>query len=164
MPRVIAILCLLALPGATLASQVQTLLPGAEQRGAATFRLLGLPIYQARLYTRNAAPLDWSQDFGIELTYQRRISQSDLVDATMREMERMGNPPPPPGKFAACFQDVQPGDRYLAISRGADRVEFRLNGRKTCDLRHKAIKRDFMSIFLGPDSRSARFTQALLGQ
>lgn len=164
MPRVFAVLCLLVLPVAAPASQVQSLLPGAEQRGAATFRLLGLPVYQARLFTPNAAPLDWSQDFGIELIYQRRISQSDLVEATLREMERMGNPPPPAAKFATCFQEVEPGDSYLAISRGPDRLEFRLNGRKTCDLRHKGIKRDFMSIFLGPDSRSARFTQALLGQ
>jgi hypothetical protein len=164
MRKALAALCLLVLPTMGAANQVQTFLPGAEQRGAATFRLFGLPVYQARLFTRNAAPLDWSQDFGVELTYKRRISQKDLVQATLDEINRMGNPAPTVSQLSTCLQDVTPGDRYLAISRGADALEFRLNGRKTCDLRAKGIKRSFMSVFLGRDSRSARFTQALLGQ
>ncbi|MCF6433577.1 MULTISPECIES: hypothetical protein [unclassified Leisingera] len=163
MLRPVILLCLLALPAAGAASQLQALLPGAKERGAATFRLLGLPVYQARLFTSDAAPLDWSQDFGIELTYQRSISQADLTGATLREMRRMGNPPPPEAKLAACFQNVAPGDRYLAVSRGPDRVDFLRNGRTTCSLRHPQIKRHFMSIFLGAKSRSASFTRSLLG-
>ncbi|KIC15985.1 hypothetical protein [Leisingera sp. ANG-Vp] len=161
MLRLIAILCLLAPP--VSASQLQSLLPGAEQRGTAVFRLLGLPVYQARLFTKGAAPLDWSQDFGIELIYQRRISQADLTGATLREMRRMGSPVPPEAMLAACFQNVAPGDRYLAVSRGADQIDFLRNGRKTCSLRYPQIKRNFMSIFLGENSRSASFTRGLLG-
>ncbi|MEX0304798.1 MAG: hypothetical protein AB3N24_20465 [Leisingera sp.] len=161
MLRLIALLCLIAPPAA--ANQLQSLLPGAEQRGAATFRLLGMPVYQARLFTKNAAALDWSQDFAIELTYQRRISHVDLTSATLREMRRMGNPAPPETKLAACFQSVSPGDRYLAVSRGPDRVDFLHNGRKTCSLQHSEIKSHFMSIFLGENSRSASFTRGLLG-
>lgn len=163
MLRPFALLCLLALPAAGVDSQLQTLLPGVKERATATFRLLGLPVYQARLFTRDAAPLDWSQDFGIELTYQRRISQADLTRATLREMRRMDNPVPPEAKLATCFQSVAPGDRYLAVSRGPDQVDFLHNGRKTCSLRQRGIKRHFMSIFLGGNSRSASFTRGLLG-
>ncbi|MFY0309800.1 hypothetical protein ACFMBG_07860 [Leisingera sp. D0M16] len=163
MRKLLLTLCLLAVPAAGFASSVQSLLPGAEQRGAATFRLLGLPVYQARLFTRGAAPLDWSQDFGIELTYQRHLSQEDLVEATLREMRRLGHPAPARARFEACFQGVSPGDRYLAVSQGPDRVKFLRNGRTACTLNQPGIKHSFMSIFVGANTRSARFTRALLG-
>ncbi|UWQ36783.1 hypothetical protein K3552_15055 [Leisingera aquaemixtae] len=163
MRRLLLTLCLLAVPAAGFASSVQSLLPGAEQRGAATFRFLGSPVYEARLFTRGAAPLDWSQDFGIELTYQRRLSQKDLVESTLREMQRLGHPAPARARFEACFQAVSPGDRYLAVSQGPDRVKFLRNGRTACTLSQPGIKRGFMSIFVGANTRSARFTRALLG-
>ncbi|OBY26917.1 hypothetical protein [Leisingera sp. JC1] len=163
MRRVLLSLCLLAVPAAGFSSPVQSLLPGAEQRGEATFRLFGFPVYQARLFTQDAAPLDWAQDFGIELTYQRRLSQDDLVEATLAEMQRLGHSAPSRGRFQACFQDVAPGDRYLAVSQGPDRVKFLRNGRTVCTLSQPGIKRGFMSIFVGANTRSARFTRALLG-
>mgnify|MGYP001148009508 CR=1 FL=1 len=156
-------LCLLAAPTVGFASSVHNLLPGAEQRGAATFRLFGLPVYQARLFTRGAAPLDWTQDFGIELTYQRRLSQDDLIVATLREMRRLGYPAPDRARLQPCFQSVAPGDRYLAVSRGPDRILFLRNGRTVCTLAQTGITRGFMSIFVGENTRSARFTGALLG-
>lgn len=163
MRNLLLILWLLAIPAAGSASPVQSLLPGAEQRGAATFRLLGLPVYQARLFTRGGAPLDWAQDFGIELTYQRRLSQADLVGATLREMRRLCHAAPARARFQACFQDVSPGDRYLAVSQGPDRIMFLRNGRTACTLSQPGIKRGFMSIFVGANTRSARFSRALLG-
>lgn len=163
MRNLLLTLCLLAVPAGGFASPVQSLLPGAEQRGAATFRFLGLPVYQARLFTRGAAPLDWSQDFGIELTYQRRLSQDDLVEATLREMRRLGYSAPGRTQFEACFKGVSPGDRYLAVSQGPDRVRFLRNGRTACTLNQAGIKRSFMSIFVGENTRSDRFTRALLG-
>lgn len=163
MRKLLLILFLLAVPLAGFASPVQSLLPGAEQRGEATFRLLGLPIYHARLFTRGAAPLDWSQDLGIELTYQRKLSQADLVEATLRELRRLGHSVPDRAQFETCFKSVGPGDRYLAVSQGPDRLKFLRNGRTTCTLNHPGIKLHFMSIFVGENTRSARFTRALLG-
>lgn len=163
MRKLLLTLCLLAVPAVGFASPVQSLLPGAEQRGAATFRLLGLPVYQARLFTRGGAPLDWGQDFALELTYQRKLSQTDLVEATLREMRRLGQAAPGRARFEACFQGVAPGDRYLAVSEGPDRIRFLRNGRSACTLSQPGIKHGFMSIFVGPNSRSPRFTRALLG-
>ncbi|NVK15144.1 MAG: hypothetical protein HWE35_13330 [Rhodobacteraceae bacterium] len=163
MRKMLLTLSLLTVPVAGLSSPVQSLLPGAEQRGSATFRLFGLPVYQARLFTQNAAPLDWTRDFGIELTYQRRLSQDNLVEATLAEMQRLGHSVPNRARFEACFQAVSPGDRYLAVSQGPDRMKFLRNGRTVCTLSQPGIKRGFMSIFVGANTRSARFTRALLG-
>ncbi|WP_241525640.1 hypothetical protein [Pseudophaeobacter leonis] len=76
MPRALSALIALAfsvllLPGVVLASPVKSVLPDAQVRGAATFRFVGFPIYEAQLFTRAGAPLDWEVDFGLGLTYLR---------------------------------------------------------------------------------------------
>lgn len=156
--------CLCLAPIVAGASQPSNLPRGAEQRGEAAFSFLGFQIYKARLFTQGGRPLDWSQDFGLELTYQRRLSQSDLVEATLREMARMGNALPIRGQLEQCYQPVSPGDSYLAVSDGPDRLTFWRNGIAVCTLTQTDIRTRFMEIFLGEDSRSARFTRALLGQ
>ena len=41
---------------------------------------------------------------------------------------------------------------------------FWRNGRKTCTLTHPGVKKSFMSIFLGNNTRSASFTRQLKGR
>jgi len=157
-------LCIWLAPFVAATSQASNLPNGAEQRGAAAFRFLGFQIYTARLFTKGGLPLDWSQDFGLELTYKRNLSQSDLVEATLREMDRMGNALPIRGQLENCYQAVRSGYTYLAVSNGPDQLTFWRNDVAVCTLSHAGIKTRFMEIFLGENSRSERFTQALLGQ
>ena len=138
-------------------------LPGAEVRGTATLRFLGLPLYQARLFTVGGAALDWNQDFGIELTYLRNLTQYDLVEATLREFKRTGSALPLEAQLNTCFDAVNKGDRYLAVSNGADKVGFWRNGIRTCTLTHPQIKTRFMGIFVGDNTRSRSFTRKLTG-
>ncbi|MCI2395403.1 chalcone isomerase family protein [Aliiroseovarius sediminis] len=138
-------------------------LPGAEVRGAATLRFLGFPLYQARLFTVGGAALNWSQNFGIELTYLRDLTQYDLVEATLREFKRTGGALPLEAQLNTCFKAVGNGDRYLAVSDGANKVAFWRNGQRTCTLSHPQIKRRFMGIFVGENTRSKSFTRKLLG-
>jgi len=132
--------------------------------GSATFRFLGVPIYDAKLYTPDGAPFNWSEDFGLELTYRRSIKKKALVQSTLDEMARQGNSLPVQGDLNACFEAVSSGDRYLAIAQGPDRVSYWRNGRKVCTISYPGIKRAFMSIFLGNNTRSASFTRQLKGQ
>lgn len=138
-------------------------LPGAQVRGTATLRFLGLPLYQARLFTVKGAALDWGKDFGIELTYLRNLSQYDLVEATMREFKRTGGALPLEAQLNSCFDAVKKGDRYLAVSNGADAIGFWRNGKRTCTLSYPQIKSRFMGIFVGDNTRSKSFTQKLTG-
>ncbi|WP_299927075.1 hypothetical protein [uncultured Pelagimonas sp.] len=151
-------------PIASSATPLSSALPGAEIRGQASLRYLGVKIYDAKLFTKGGSALDWSQDFALELTYKRNLSQYDLVEATLREMSRMGNAMPIRTQLETCYQAVAPGDRYLAISSGPDQLRFWRNDRAACTLSQKGIKTKFMEIFLGDNSRSRRFSRALLGQ
>lgn len=151
---------------ATLApvSAAKAAFSGASERGSAVYRHLGLPIYEARLYTKGGAPLDWNEDFGLQLRYLRNFTQYDLVESTMREFNRTGGQLPVRAQLEGCFSDVRKGDRYLAVTDGPNRIHFSLNGKRTCTLSYPQISYRFMGIFLGDNSRSAGFTQRLRGQ
>ena len=90
MHRLFLAFMLIALPMLAQASVSRSQLPDAELRGTATFRFLGFPVYQARLFTQSDAPLNWAEDFGLELTYLRNLTQYDLIESTMREFKRTG--------------------------------------------------------------------------
>ncbi len=160
---VFALLTLLFPLGAD-ASTIKTVLPEAELRGTATFRYFGFPIYEAQLFTPSGASLDWKEDFGLELKYLRKLTEYDLVEGTMRELNRTGSALPIRGKLEACFRDVRKGDKYLAISKGQNQIGFWFNGQHVCTLKHSKIKFRFMSIFLGESTRSQSFTRKLRGE
>ncbi|MEQ9695889.1 hypothetical protein [Shimia sp. SDUM112013] len=164
MPRILFAIILLFMPAAVLGSTIKSVMPDAELRGVATFRYLGFPLYEARLFTNDADALDWREDFGIELRYLRNLTRQDLVEGTMRELSRTGAPSQVRAQLNQCFADVDKGDRFLAVSRGEDQVSFWLNGSRTCTLRYPDIKTRFMAIFVGDNTRSRNFTRKLKGE
>ncbi|MDA7965384.1 hypothetical protein [Ruegeria sp.] len=161
--RIAVVLLALLAPAGLAASPLSNHLSDPKLLGSSTFRFLGLPIYDARLYTPGGAPFNWSEDFGLELTYRRNIKKMALIDSTLEEMDRQGNSLPIRSELESCFQTITPGDRYLAISQGPDRVSYWFNGKMACTIAHRGIKRAFMSIFLGDRTRSASFTRQLKG-
>ena len=164
MRKLALVLTSLLFPLVAQASTIKAALPGAELRGAATFRYIGFPLYEAQLFTRSGAPLDWSQDFGLELTYLRNLTEYDLVEGTMRELNRTGAALPVRGKLEKCFRDERKGDRYVAVSKGQNQIGFWHNGQRVCTLSHPKIKTRFMAIFLGENTRSKSFTRKLKGE
>ncbi|WP_425046000.1 hypothetical protein [Primorskyibacter sp. S87] len=164
MRNLVFALTVLLSPAPALASAIETAISDAELRGKAVFRFVGLPIYEARLFTPSGAPLDWSSDFGLELNYLRNLSGEDLVDNTMSELERIGTPMPVQDQFARCFKDVRKGDRYLAVTRGQNKIGFWRNGSPVCTVSHPRISQRFMAIFLGDNTRSGAFTRKLKGE
>ncbi|WP_299899665.1 hypothetical protein [uncultured Ruegeria sp.] len=156
-------LCLLVAKGLA-ASPVTKGLNDAQLRGTATFRYLGLPIYDATLYTPKGAPFSWSEDIALQLTYRKNIKKKALVNSTLEEMDRIGRSVPVRDQLDRCFKAVVKGDSYLAVSDGPDKVSFWLNGQQTCTMTYPGIKRSFMSVFLGDNTRSASFTRRLQGR
>ncbi|WP_371169435.1 hypothetical protein [Aliiroseovarius sp. 2305UL8-7] len=151
-------------PANAQSNVVSGALPGAELRGNAVLRFLGIPLYQARLFTVGGAPFNWADDFALELTYKRNLTQYDLVEATMREFKRTGGRIPVDAQLNTCFKAVNKGDSYLAVTNGTDKIDFWRNGARTCTLRYPQIKSRFMGIFLGDNTRSKSFTRTLKGQ
>ena len=164
MRKMLFTLVLIFLPGLVQATTAKSILADAQLRGEATYRYIGFPVYEARLFTRGGAPLDWSADFGLELTYLRNLTEHDLVEATMRELQRTGAALPVRQQLQRCYRDVRKGDRYVAVSQGPDKIGLWLNGKRMCTLSYPHIKTRFMAIFLGDNTRSKSFTRKLKGE
>lgn len=143
---------------------LRTAFPEGREAGQATLRWLGFEVYDARVFTQNGVRATVGEPLALELTYKRKISRDVLVDTTMDEFGRSGPAPNVRGALMACFRNVQRGDRFLAVTRGTDTLDFWLNDDQTCTLTHPDVANRFMAIFLGENTRSARFTQALRGE
>ncbi|MDH5799109.1 MAG: hypothetical protein OEZ19_11130 [Paracoccaceae bacterium] len=149
-------------------SEVEDRFGDAEPLGQVVFRWLGLPIYEATLFTESGRDFDWNEPLALQLVYTRSFSGTSLVNATIAELERIEGAsedyPELRGKLESCFNDVSDGDRYVAIAYAPDRVDFLLNGRQTCSLRHRDAKERVLGIWLSEDSRSAALARRLRGQ
>ncbi|WP_166415785.1 hypothetical protein [Cochlodiniinecator piscidefendens] len=132
-----------------------------QQRGEATFRWFGIPVYDARLFTPGGAALNWQQDLTLELTYRRALARQSLIDSTQSEMQRLGYTRPQDADLQSCFRNVRPGDTFRAQTEGADQLRLYLNGAEVCRLAQPDIRRGFMSIFLSDNSRAPNVSRHL---
>ncbi|WP_158585632.1 chalcone isomerase family protein [Pseudooceanicola sediminis] len=167
-------LCLAVIAGNTQAQAQTQPLPAeagstvAAPRllGQARFTWLGIHIYDAALWS-SAARFDWAAPMALQLTYAMGIDGDDLLDTSMDEIARVEGPsadlPQLKQQLARCMGTVDSGDRYVAASDGDDHLRMWLNGRQTCDVSHPGIKRRFLGIWLGDDTRSPRLSRRLRG-
>jgi hypothetical protein len=132
-----------------------------QQRGEATFRWFGIPVYTARLFTPSGQTLNWQDDLRLELTYQRALTRDNLVGSTQSEMQRLGYASPSKTELQACFRNVARGDNFSAITDGPDQVRLYFNGAEQCRFNQPNIRRGFLSIFLSNNSRAPNFSRRL---
>ncbi len=126
--------------------------------GSAEGKLLFVPLFDAELWTEGRSAFDWNAPFALSLTYRRNFSAGLVLWATVSEIERItGRPSAQHGdleeKLSSCLPAVRQGDRVTGFSRGADRVDFTLNGTPICSVSHPGLTRLFFSIWLDPRAR-----------
>lgn len=139
-----------------------------QKLGEATMRWLGLPIYNAALYTQGSNQFSWTQPIALELEYLRSFPASQLTKSTLDELERIEGPRSDHsaliGKLGRCFRDVSKGDRLMAYSSTASKVSFSFNGGAACTVSHSGVRERFLGIWLSDSSRSAKLTRRLKGE
>ncbi|MFS4580800.1 chalcone isomerase family protein [Phaeobacter sp. C3_T13_0] len=158
-------LLLTILSGPTYAD---TGLKAPTKLGEVTFRWFGLPLYDASLYAEGQNRFDWQTPMALRLSYRRGFTQSQLMQATTAELARLEGPRGDQNELIAkldlCFRDVAAGDSFVATTRDPDHVALYLNGRQTCEIRHKDARKRFLDIWLSPNSRAARLSSRLRGE
>lgn len=171
MPKRLLILTLTALllnPAPPAAGSSVAGLTQPQKLGEATMRWLGLPIYDAALYTEGAARFSWSQPLALELRYLRSFPASQLTKSTLDELQRIegaqGDHAAMIVKLGECFKDVRKGDRLTAYSSASSKISFSFNGGAPCTVSHKGVRERFLGIWLSGNSRSAKLTRRLKGQ
>ena len=137
---------------------------GLRERGRGSFRQFGFLIYEASLWTAGdeiAPPL------ALRLDYRRAVSGQAIVNASRREMRRLGAPEAALERWTsameAIFPDVAAGDHLIGLWDD-DGARFRQDGRLLGVVPEPAFAAAFFGIWLDPRTRAPALRAALLGQ
>jgi hypothetical protein len=167
--RTLLLPLLLVLSGQVLAGVPE----GWRLQGAGEMRWFGFKLYDARFWLPPGAgadmPAAMERPFALELRYAREIPSQKLVEASVDEMQRLGESSPERlgawrEALARVFPDVRPGDTIVGLNRGDGSADFFHQGRPTGRLADAALVRRFFAIWLDPKTREPSLRASLLGQ
>ena len=124
-------------------------------------------IYDAELRVAGSE-FSWEKPFALTLTYARKISREDLVEASLSEIARIENIEIDMIEYlraplAGCFADVRDGDQITGHSLDTNKAVFYFNGAQTCTLESPGASKSFFSIWLGDNTMDPDRSRELLG-
>jgi hypothetical protein len=150
----------------SLTAQAHPLMPGAQQIGQAAFTRFGFSIYQAELWAPDGRYLP-DQSFLLSLTYARNIGRTQIVQASLDEMQKLGAPVALQAQWRTDLEeilvDVKEGDILSAIYLPGQGAEFYFQNKKTGTI-DEALARYFFGIWLDERTSEPKLRRSLIGQ
>ncbi|BAL27527.1 chalcone isomerase family protein [Azoarcus sp. KH32C] len=154
------LLALLAMPLAALATPEP--MAGLRRWGSGEFRRLGLLIYEATLWAGDN-PLQ--PPLALRLDYHRSIRGAAIVEASVKEMRKLGSDEAElerwTAQMKALFPDVVAGDSITGHYR-PDGAVFLHNGRGIGEIADAGFARRFFGIWLDTGTSAPELRAALL--
>lgn len=144
-------------------------LPQATMTGAGEYRLFGVRIYDASLWSERQ-PVTMDSPFALQLTYAREISARQLADTSVDEMRRMGAASSDAtleawrAELQRVLVDVRAGDRLSGVYLPGQGARFYANDRPSGQIADPILARAFFAIWLDPGTRAPGLRARLLGQ
>ena len=152
-----------------LAAQASPLphFPNFKAVGSGTLRFMGLPIYDATLWSQGGA---WvaTRPFALELRYARGFSGSTIARLTIEETRTLRAPPAATlarweQQMRGVFPDVQVGDRLTGVRMPGKGVVFYRDTHKLGQISDETLADAFFDIWLDPATRAPELRARLLG-
>ncbi len=151
-------------------AEVAAELPGARLAGSGRLRFLGLHVYDARLWVRDAFAADRFEDapLALELEYARNLVGRLIAERSLEEMRRVAGVPDLHAErwlawMTQTFPDVTRGDRITGVQRPGEAARFFVNGGLRGELRDADFTRRFFAIWLSPRTSEPALRERLLG-
>lgn len=142
--------------------------PEARVIGQGDMRWLGFRLYTAQLWS--ATPRVGDEPFALVLNYHRRISREQLVDASIKEMQRVADTPPDEqglGRWRdymmQAFRDVGEGDQLIGVYLPGRGCRFYQRNALLATIDDAEFARAFFAIWLSPQARDPDLRRQLLG-
>lgn len=149
-------------------SEVATELPAARLQGAGRLRVVGLLIYEARLWVgERAVTEDWNVPMALEIEYRRALDGGRIAERSLDEMRRQGEIAPAAAdrwlrQMRSIFPDVREGDRLTGVKLPLQAARFFHNGALRGEVRDAEFARRFFGIWLSPQTSDPSLRLALL--
>lgn len=137
---------------------------GAHGRGLFSWSVFR--IYNATLWVQG--PFDGRERFVLDLAYLRRVSATQIVEASIDEMRRLRALDEPRlavwrEQLLSFFPDVGLGDRLLGLFEPGHGVVFFSQSAQLGEVRDAGFAEAFSAVWLDPRTKAPRLRQALLG-
>ncbi len=156
---------------APLPPEVAAALPGARLQGGGRLRVLGMHIYDARLWlAATASAENWETlPLALEVAYARKLVGEQIAERSLKEMRRQGAMAPELAArwldtMKSLIPDVQAGDRLTALHQPGRGLRLFGNGAPIGDVPDADFARRFLGIWLSPSSSEPSLRRALLGR
>jgi hypothetical protein len=140
-----------------------------QRRGSGNTSFLGLRLYRATLWTAGRADDPAAAvrlPHALTLRYARDFSRDTLVEASLREMKRLGAGEGELARWKAdlarVFPDVKAGEVITGVHRPGHGALFLHEGRLTGEVADAEFARRFFGIWLDPRSRDPDLRARLL--
>jgi len=164
-----ALLLAMLQSGSVLAAGWRDDMPQARLQGQAGLRWFGLKIYDAALWSATT-PFDPEQRFALELTYQRSISRTRIVQASVDEIRRLFGDRYDDARLKRweadmerLFIDVHEGDQLTGVYLPGAGCRFYSRTQLLGEVRDPEFARAFFAIWLDPRTKDTQLRNRLLG-
>jgi hypothetical protein len=164
---IVSLLVMVLAPRLVLATESHPLMPSAlAVAPQAEFTRFGFSIYRAQLWAPEG---QFKKDapFALSLTYSRDIAGERILDASLKEMKKLGAPvdqsPQWREQLARVLPDVKQGDTLTGVYTPSQGAEFFYQNQKTGTLDDE-LAAFFFAIWLDPRTSEPDLRRSLLGE
>ena len=137
----------------------------AQLQGSGRFTWWGFHIYDASLY-RVAAPS--SQEFAIDIRYQKSFSGVSIANSSAEEMKKMGVPDAQVAlwgkELASIFPNIESGQTLTAVYMPKQGTIFYHDGKRIAQIPSVEFSKAFFGIWLDPKTSAPKLRNELLSQ
>ncbi len=142
---------------------------GLSPRGQGVFKVWGLEVYRARLWTHpDFQPQDpVAVPLALELEYLRKFTGRSIAERSIQEMRRIGpfteeQAQRWQAQMASLFPDVERGHTLRGTHRPGWGAVFEHNGRTVGEVADPEFSRLFFGIWLSPKTSGSDLRAALI--
>jgi hypothetical protein len=144
---------------------IDSVLNPAKLQGSGRFNWWGLHIYDASFY-RAGAPS--SQEFAIDIRYQKSFTGVAIANSSAEEMKKMGVPDAQVAlwgkELAKIFPNIEPGQALTAVYAPKQGTIFYHDGKRIAQIPSVEFSKAFFGIWLDPKTSAPKLRGELLGQ
>jgi hypothetical protein len=144
---------------------IDSVLNPAKLQGSGRFNWWGFHIYDASFY-RAGTPS--SQEFAIDIRYQKSLSGISIANSSAEEMKKMGVPDAQVAlwgkELAKVFPNIEPGQALTAVYTPKQGTIFYHDGKRIAQIPSVEFSKAFFGIWLDPKTSVPKLRSELLGQ
>ena len=144
---------------------IKSMMGQVQLQGLGRLNFWGFHVYDANLYRGSAKD---SQEFALELKYQRSFTGEAIANRTAEEMKNLGvsdNQATAWGKeLASILPNVEPGQTIAAVYIPKQGTSFFYEGKKISQIQGADFAKAFFGIWLDSKTSAPKLRTELLGQ